>query len=112
MTVSTTIALAALAELERRFNGPIPEPLRRAARLGSAERVELLHAEGQRAFFRSMLRGQVRIIRQRRLDGSFYPALLADLALYREGWRRWHRMACALGKAAAAPSDTAAMAAE
>jgi len=112
VTVSDTASLAALAELERRFNGPIPEPLRRAAQLGSPERVALLQAEGQRAFFRSMLRGQVAIIRQRRLDGSFYSALLADLVLYRQGWRRWHAIACALRESAVAAANIEAIAAE
>ncbi len=98
MTGSTITSLAALRELERRFNGPIPEPLRQAALLGSAERVALLHAEGQRAFFRSMLRGQVATIRRRKADGSFYPMLLTDLAAYRERWHYWHRIACTLRK--------------
>ena len=81
--------LAALSDLERRFNGPIPEPLRRVARLGSAEMVDLLEAEGQSAFFGGLFKGQIAIIRQRRANGSFYPALLADLLFYRDHWRYW-----------------------
>lgn len=104
--VALRAQLDALAELERRFNGPIPEPLRLAARLGSPERVEFLRAEGQAAFFRAMTLGQVAILRRRRADGSAYPALLEDLALYRRQWRRWRRrartLAALMGSAAAA----------
>lgn len=58
------------------------------ARMGSAEAVELLFAEGQDAFFKPM------VIAQNRSSGSAavsYGALLADLDLYRRCWRRWHR---------------------
>lgn len=107
MTSSTLAAprdtLAAIAELERRYNGPIPEGLLLAARFGSAEAAELLFAEGQAAFFKSMALAQIRIVRRRRSDGSFYPALLSDLALYRRCWRRWHRQCRTLGAALAAP---------
>jgi hypothetical protein len=37
--------LAALAELERRYDGPIPERLRLIALLGSARAVQRLQAE-------------------------------------------------------------------
>ena len=85
--------LAETAELERRYDGPVPPPLRLAARLGSARAARRLQAEGQAAFFTAMIRGQLRAIRLRRADGSFYPALLADLALYRRERRRWRRIA-------------------
>jgi hypothetical protein len=111
MTSSTFAAsrdpLAAIADLERRYNGPVPEGLLRAARFGSADAAELLFAEGQAAFFKHMALAQVGIIRARRRDGSFYPALLADLGLYRRCWRRWHRqcraLRAALASARAAP---------
>ena len=90
--------LAALALLERRFDGPIPRPLRLMARHGSAMAVHILQAEGQAAFFRAMVQGQLRAIRLRRADGSFYPEMLADLALYRRQWRRWRRMLKRLGR--------------
>ncbi len=83
--------LGARADLERRYNGPIPQPEIALARHGSAETVLRLHAIGQAAFFRRMIDGQISAIRQRRRDGSFYPALLADLALYRREWRQWQR---------------------
>jgi hypothetical protein len=82
-------ALDALAELERRHDGPIPDALRRGTRLGAL--APLLEAAGQAAFFATMVRGQVATIRRRRAEGTAYPALLADLALYRREWRRWRR---------------------
>lgn len=93
--------LAALNALERRYDGTIPPSLRLAARLGSADAVRILHAEGQAAFFAAMVRGQLRAIRSRRADGSFYPSLLNDLALYRRQRRRWRRIARLLTQGAA-----------
>lgn len=61
--------LLARAELERRYDRPIPEGLRLAEHL---------------------LR-QIDIIRRQRADGSFYVSLVADLRYYRDGWRQWHR---------------------
>lgn len=86
--------LARLAELERCYDGPVPDRLREAAHLGSAEAVERLFAAGEAAFYRSLVSKQLALIRRRRADGSFYPALLADLRLYREAWRAWHRRCC------------------
>jgi hypothetical protein len=94
--------LARLAELERRYDGPIPDGLRQAAHLGSADAVERLFAEGERAFYRTMVTRQIAIIRRRRLDHTLYPALFADLRLYRSAWRQWHRRCRAL-RAAAEP---------
>jgi len=56
-----------------------------------------------------MVRGQLRAIRARRADGSFYPKMLADLALYRRQHRRWRRLARRLAdpqKAADKPPST------
>lgn len=91
--------LARLAELERRYDGPIPDALRQAAHLGSAEAVERLFAAGEAAFYRSMVSRQLALIRRRRLEGSFYPALLDDLRLYRKSWRQWRRRCRELGAA-------------
>jgi hypothetical protein len=88
--------LAALDVLERRFDGPIPEEARRIARCGSGTRLRFFEAVGQADFFRRMARGQLDIIRRRRMGGSFYPALVEDLALYRREARRWARLARAL----------------
>jgi hypothetical protein len=83
--------LAAIADLERRYDGSIPDAARRVARLGSAEIVQRLVAAGQLAFYRSMVLGQLDIIRRRRAEGSFHPALIDDLRTYRAGWRQWQR---------------------
>jgi hypothetical protein len=85
--------LDAIAELERRFDGPIPEPVRLLARLGSEAAVQLLQAEGQAAFFKAMVTGQIRAIRRRRAEGSEYPAMAGDLALYRTQLRHWRGLA-------------------
>ena len=78
-----------MADLERRYDGPIPAPLRQVARLGSVEIVELLYAEGMAAFYREHAIGQIGIIRRRRAAGNWYPSLHEDLQLYRAGWHRW-----------------------
>jgi hypothetical protein len=89
-------ALSAIAELERRYNGPVPAESLSIARMGSAEAVELLFAEGQAAFYKRMVIAQLAVIRQRRRDHSSYAALFTDLDLYRRCWRRWHRESRAL----------------
>lgn len=86
-------ALAALAELERRYDGPIPEPLRRAALLGSGREVQFRHAAAQAGFFAARARGQIQAIRLRRAAGSLLPGMVADLALYRRERRRWRGLA-------------------
>jgi hypothetical protein len=83
-------ALQTLAELERRYDGPIPEPLRNAARLGSAEQVLTVEALGQADFFATLLRNQIQAIRRARAGGTARPNLWADLALYRRR-RRFRR---------------------
>jgi hypothetical protein len=93
--------LARLAELERRYDGPVPDGLRLAAHLGSAGSVELLFAAGEAAFYKSMVLRQLAIIRRRRADDSFYASLLSDLRYYRDLWRHWHGRARALRAAAA-----------
>ncbi len=92
-------ALIALAELERIFNGPIPDAMRLAARHGSSEIVRRLRARGEAKFFRALARGQIRAIRRRRDNGSFYPELAEDLALYLRSWRAWRRLAAEPGTA-------------
>lgn len=83
--------LPALSTLERCFDGPIPEPVRRSALLGNAVLPALLLAEAQVRFFASMIRGQFAIIRHRRGTGSFYQELASDLVLYRKQGRLWRR---------------------
>ena len=104
--------LAALGELERRYNGPVPEPLRQAAQLGSAELSRLRHAEAEAAFLKTLLHDQVQLIRRRRAAGSVQPSLLADLRLYRRRWRHWRRRALAAQTALSAANASASIAAE
>jgi hypothetical protein len=85
--------LAALTELERRYDGPIPMPLRHAAEFGPAARRRLLEAEGQAAFFATLVRHQCQALRRWRLAGMTPPELTRDLALYRRQWRWWRREA-------------------
>jgi hypothetical protein len=91
MAVGGAHSLAALSALERRFDGPIPEPLRQATLLGHSLLPLRLLAEAQVCFFSSLVRGQIATIRQRRRDGSFYEHLVADLAFYRQRRRLWRR---------------------
>ena len=86
--------LAELAALEGRYDGPVPEPALLIARFGSAALAQALYAEGQMAFFRHMMKGQLRIIRRRRREGSLYPGIAEDLRLYRRRWAHWRRVAC------------------
>jgi len=85
--------MEALDALERRCDGPLSGEARRIARCGSETRLRLIESSGQAEFFRNLARGQVAIIRRRRLDGSFYPDLIEDLDLYRREARRWARRA-------------------
>jgi len=88
--------MEALDALERGCDFPLSGEARRIARCGSETRLRLIEATGQAEFFRSLARGQVAIIRRRRKDGSFYPDLIEDLALYRRESARWARLARSL----------------
>jgi hypothetical protein len=83
--------LVQLAQLERRYDGPVPEPERLLADFGSVGKVQLLVAAGNSAFYRGMVRQQIATIRRRRAAATAYPELLADLRLYRDRWRYWRR---------------------
>ncbi len=85
--------LVRLTELEAQFNGPIPTALLAVAHLGTPEAVAFFQAGAATEFYRRMVHSQVEIIRNRRLDGSFYPALLKDLRHYREHYRAHRRLA-------------------
>src|SRR5260221_14624822 len=87
------------AELHQLYDGPIPPAALAVARFGSPEMVALVRAHGETAFFRSMVLGQLKTIRMRRADGTYYPALLADLQLYRRQFRGWNRLAAELRRA-------------
>jgi len=86
-------ALAALAELERHYDGPIPEPLRLIARTGSAKRALSAEAEGQTRFFAMMIRNQIEALRRSGGKMRTSSHLLADLALYRRERHFWRREA-------------------
>lgn len=85
--------LAALSHIERCYDGPIAERLLLLARHGSGRVVRRVQANAQARFFAEMARRQVHAIRQRRADGSFYAAMIEDLAYYRGERRRWRRIA-------------------
>jgi hypothetical protein len=85
---------AALALLERRYDGPIPGAERRLAEFGSA--VSLLEAAGNEAFYRALTRRLLATLRQRRAAGTASPALFADFRLYRSRWRYWRRLRATL----------------
>ena len=96
-------SVATLDELERIYNGPIPEPARSIAKLGSPAALLLVRATAEAAFFAAMARGQLRTIRQRRRDGTCYPALFDDLALYRRQRLAWRRLAATIAQREAPP---------
>src|SRR6266851_6313572 len=91
--------MRALADLCQLYDGPIPPVILAIARYGSSEMVLLVRARGQTAFFRSMILGQVKTIRARRADGTFYPALLTDLRWYRHQFRSWNRIVAQMHRA-------------
>jgi hypothetical protein len=80
--------MTTLTELHQTYDGPIPQHALAVARLGSSLMVELVRAEGQARFFKSMLTGQIAAIRSRKADGSYYPSMANDLALDLREWRR------------------------
>jgi hypothetical protein len=93
--------LRRVAELERQYNGPVPQQQRLAARLASPAALGLLVAEGEATFYKRLVLGQIRTIRARRADGTAYPELFDDLRFYRDGWRDWNRQRHALRGATA-----------
>jgi hypothetical protein len=84
--------LRALAALERRYDGAIPERTRQIALAGSAEAAIARRAAGEAGFFADLARAQLRAIQMRRTEGSLSPSLRADLALYRRERSRWRRL--------------------
>jgi hypothetical protein len=82
-----------LADQEQAYDGPIPSLDLAIARFGYPEMVAHIRARGELAFFRSMIRGQIKTIRMRRVDDTYYPALITDLQLYRQQFRKWNRFA-------------------
>ncbi len=79
-----------LAELERRYDGPIPAPLRVAALAGGAERLARRRARADLRVYRNLIRDTIACLRAlRRAPGQPDPAtreaaLLAQLRWYRD----------------------------
>src|SRR5229473_7449097 len=93
--------MSTLNYLNQLYDGPIPPVVLAVARFGSAEMVLLMRARGEAAFFRSMILGQIKTIRARRADGTFYPALFTDLRWYRDQFRGWNRIVAQMRRAIA-----------
>ena len=91
--------MVTLGWLEELYDHGIPAAALAVARFGSPEMVALMRARGETAFFRSMILGQVKTIRARRAEGTFYPALLTDLRWYRHQFRGWNRIAAQMRRA-------------
>ncbi len=89
--------------------GPVPPVVLAIAHCGSPEMVLFIRARGEAAFFRSMILGQIKTIRARRADGTFYPALLTDLRWYWHQFRGWNcivvQMRHAIGQLESNPSS-------
>ena len=79
--------------------GPVPPVVLAIAHCGSPEMVLFIRARGEAAFFRSMILGQIKTIRARRADGTFYPALFIDLRWYRHHFRGWNRIVVQMRRA-------------
>lgn len=80
--------MAALADLQRRIDGPIPQHELDAARgLNTA----LLAAAGNARFFTRMARGQIEIVRYWRSLGRAQESDIAQLRQYLERRRYWRR---------------------
>ncbi len=79
-----------LAELERRYDGPIPAPLRAAALAGGAERLAQRRARADVRVYRGLIRDTIACLRALgRAPGQPEPAtreaaLLAQLRWYRD----------------------------
>jgi hypothetical protein len=74
---------------ERAYDGPLPEPLRRALRAGSAHAAARAEAHAELGFLAASIHSQIASIRARRTMGAPEAALRRDLAVYRRAWRRW-----------------------
>lgn len=82
---------------ERRFDGPLPEPLRRALRAGSVHAAARTEARAELGFLAAGIRSQLVSIRAVRASDGCDAALRRDLALYRRAWRRWRSVLSELG---------------
>jgi hypothetical protein len=97
--------LRILDALERRYDGPLPPPLRDAALSGSADLALLYRARSETAFFSRLLLGEIEALRAgAKPNGS--PGDCGDFAYYRRSRRAWRRLAHAIeGRQREAPPN-------
>jgi hypothetical protein len=85
-----------LEAFERRYDGPMPEPIRRALRAGSERHAARAQATAETRFLAAAIREQVSAIRATRRRGRDDAALCRDLITYHHAWRRWRAIERAL----------------
>ena len=94
MTDTATQARApTYADLERRFDGPIPQEALDRLRYGSATNAEIAHTEDSLAFFRSEIVRMCRSAKKWFARGNLDMARsnIADSWLYLREWRALRR---------------------
>lgn len=90
-----------IADLERRYDGPIPPRERDAARGINAARVKAI---ANSLWFKNLALQYVKTLRRYRERGEPYPQmLLNDFRLYLTRYRHWSRRARQLTNPGAAP---------
>jgi hypothetical protein len=100
--------LARFADLERRYDGPIPLHLRDRALADNWQIVEERRAAARVKFFDDMAHFQVAAIRGRRQAGTAHAGLRRDLQLYLERRRHWRRVLGRLRDTATLPASSCA----
>lgn len=91
-------ALIRLADLEARYDGPVPSYERRALAFGSALAADIAETRAEIAFFRSMIQrtrraGKAWVARGNR---EMAAHARADSRLYLRAWRDRRRLLCEL----------------
>lgn len=111
--------MSTLADLHRRYNGPIPENELAAAKAGGPERLARLRARGRLHFWRQQVKwalAAVRVYRRsinegrRRPDHDYYTRLFADLHGARKQYKAHWRAVLAAGHATSVPVPAASRA--
>jgi len=104
--------MSTLADLHRRYTGPVPEDDLAAAKAGGPERLARLRARGRLHFWRQQVKwalAAVRVYRRsinegrRRPDHDYYTRLLADLHGARRHYKAHWRTVLAQERARLAP---------
>jgi hypothetical protein len=89
--------LDAMAALEWRYDGPVPEALRRAARAGGAARLAAAEAMSRSALFNRLAQHARAALAQRRRTGAAPDAAAArDLDGHRRAGLAWRERATIL----------------